>query len=472
MKKINYFFLLSMLLMISGCTSNTTGNNNGTTPEHTQVKHPQWSRNAVIYEVNVRQYTEEGTFNAFANHLPRLKELGVDILWFMPIHPISEVNRKGTLGSYYAVQNYKGVNPEFGTPEEFKALVEQAHAMGFKVLLDWVANHTGCDNIWLAEHPEWYVTDEEGNYIGPYDWTDTYKLDYTNQEMRAAMIDALKYWVSDFDIDGYRCDVAFEVPTDFWDEARKQLDEIKPVFMLAEAEHPDLTVKAFDMVYNWPLKDVMNNIAKGEEAEEGDYIHESLAGLNKPGRYHATDLDVLFARQAELFPVDSYQMNQITNHDLNSWEGTEFERLGNGVEAFAILTYTIPGMPLIYTGQETGMDRALEFFEKDTPPDWTINDTFLCYQKLNALKHNQAALAAGTEGGEMIRYYTESPDAYIFSRTKGTSTVLVYLNLSDNPIGLEYRDREPEGEYTNYFTGTSEELPSTLGSWEYFVFIK
>ena len=195
----------------------------------------------------------------------------------MPVHPISKLNRKGTLGSYYAVQNYKEINPEFGTLEDFKKLVQKAHDMGLKVLLDWVANHTGCDNIWVAEHPDWYVKDSLGNFVGPYDWTDTYKLDYTNQEMRAAMTDALKFWVQQYDIDGYRCDVAFEVPTDFWDNARKELDAIKPVFMLAEAEHPDLLVNAFDMCYNWPLKDVMNEIGSGKALESGA-IHESPTG--------------------------------------------------------------------------------------------------------------------------------------------------------------------------------------------------
>ena len=182
------------------------------------VNHPEWSRNAVIYEVNMRQYTPEGTFKAFEAYLPQLKELGVDILWFMPIHPISELNRKGELGSYYAVKDYKAVNPEYGTLDDFKSIVDKAHSLGMKVILDWVPNHSGCDNAWVTEHPDWYVTDSLGKMYGPYDWTDVYKFDYSNKEMRAGMIDALQYWVRDLDIDGYRCDVAGEVPTDFWNE--------------------------------------------------------------------------------------------------------------------------------------------------------------------------------------------------------------------------------------------------------------
>jgi len=245
------------------------------------VKHPEWSRQAVIYEVNIRQYTQEGTFEAFRSHLPRLRELGVDVLWFMPVHPISEVNRKGTLGSYYAIRDYKGVNPEFGTANEFRALVKEAQDLGFKVLLDWVANHSGGDNIWLEEHPDWYVRDENGDPVIPYDWSDTYKLDYTHPAMRDGMIDALTYWVSEYNIDGYRCDVAYEVPTDFWEEARKKLEDIKPVFMLAEAETADLLEKAFDMNYNWRLKDLMNQIVQGEKASHGTTYQSETAEMAK-----------------------------------------------------------------------------------------------------------------------------------------------------------------------------------------------
>ena len=469
MKNNSYLIAFLAALMLVSCTTSQKEVNEVSV---TRVKHPEWSRNAVIYEVNVRQYTSEGTFKAFETHLPRLKELGVDILWFMPVHPISELNRKGELGSYYAVQDYKAINPEFGTIDDFKSLVAKAHEGGFKVLLDWVANHTGCDNIWIAEHPEWYVKDSLGNFVGPYDWTDTYKLDYTNQEMRAAMIDAMKFWVSECDIDGYRCDVAFEVPTDFWDSARLELDRIKPVFMLAEAEVPELTVNAFDMVYNWPLKDLMTQIAKGDKNNDPHYVHQSLGISNKGGRLTAADIDLLLAKQDSIFPKDVYQMNQITNHDLNSWEGTEFERLGDGVKAFAVLTYTLNGMPLIYTGQETGMNRALKFFEKDTPPSWDKNEWFGFYHQLNQLKHEQIALAAGDEGGPMIRYTTKSPDAYVFSRTKADSEVLVYLNLSDAPVKLEYLNEKPLGDYTNYFTASAGIMPDSLAPWEYLVFVK
>ena len=221
----------------------------------TRVQHPVWSRNAVIYEVNLRQYTDEGTVTAFQEQLPRLKDLGVDILWMMPIHPISKVDRKGTLGSYYSVADYYGFNPEYGTIDQFKEMVKKAHDMGMKVILDWVPNHTGRDNPWVTEHPDYYKKDSVGNMVGIYDWTDVYVLDYSNPDTRKAMIDAMKFWLTDIDVDGFRCDVAMEVPTDFWNEARPALEAAKPeIFMLAEATKPELQVDAFDMGYNWPMK--------------------------------------------------------------------------------------------------------------------------------------------------------------------------------------------------------------------------
>lgn len=237
-------------------------------PAKTTVTHPEWSRNAVIYEVNVRQATPQGTFEALMPHLDRLKDLGVDILWFMPIHPISEEQRKGKLGSYYAVRDYKGINPEFGNIDDFRRLVKAAHEKGMKVIIDWVPNHSGCDNAWVKDHPDWYARDDKGRMFGPYDWTDVYKFDYSNPEMRAAMTDAMQFWLREADIDGFRCDVAGEVPVDFWNENRPKLEQVKSdIFMLAEAPNPELMEHAFDMDYNWPMKDLFSAIA----ATSGQY---------------------------------------------------------------------------------------------------------------------------------------------------------------------------------------------------------
>ena len=463
-KTLIFSTIAAMFASLFGCS----GNKAVVDESMTKVVHPEWSRNAVIYEVNWRQSTENGTLAEYTEQLPRLKELGVDILWFMPIHPISEVNRKGELGSYYAVRDYKDVNPELGTLEEFKTFVKKAHEMGMKVILDWVPNHSGCDNAWLTEHPDWYVYDENGNFVSPYDWTDTYKFDYSNLEMRKGMIDALSFWLRDVDVDGFRCDVAGEVPTDFWNEARPQLNAVKSdIFMLAEASVPELEKEAFDMAYNWPMKDLFNQIA-------------ATAGFNTcpenhtyPTKY-AVDIDTLLAEQAAAYPKDSYMMNMTSNHDMNSWEGTEFERLGSLSSAFAVLTYTIPGMPLIYTGQETGLDRRLEFFIKDKAPDWTIDEYFNFYKTLNELKHSQKALAAGIAGGEMVRYPTESNDLYVFSRTKDESNVMVMVNLGAEEQNVVFKDKAPEikDNCINFFTKEKAALPEVLASGEYLVFVE
>lgn len=441
---------------------------------YTTVNHPEWSRNAVIYEVNLRQYTDSGTIAAFAEQLPRLKELGVDILWFMPINPISEKDRKGTLGSYYAVRDYKAFNPEFGTIEQFKDVVRKAHEMGMKVILDWVPNHSGRDNKWVTEHPDWYERDSAGNMKGVYDWTDVYVFDYSNPEMRKGMIDAMSFWVKEVDVDGFRCDVAMEVPTDFWNEARPQLEALKPgnFFMLAEASVPELEQHAFDMAYNWPMKDVFNAIA----ATAGQNTYKDKEGkMREYPRMTATAIDSLLDEQASTYPKDSYMMNMVTNHDLNSWEGTEFDRLGNLTDAFAVLTYTLPGMPLIYTGQETGMNRAFEFFEKDKAPEWEPrNKYFTFYQKLNALKHNQKALLAGLSGGDMTRYKTLSDDLYIFSREKDGSKVMVMVNLGAKPAETKFAEGisvPVVSGMVDYFSGSDAEIPGTLEPGAYRVFV-
>lgn len=434
-------------------------------PAMTEVTHPEWSRNAVIYEVNLRQFTPEGTLKAFEAQLPRLKKLGVDILWFMPIFPISEDGRKGELGSYYAVKDYKDVNPEFGTLEEFKAMVNKAHEMGFKVILDWVPNHSGRDNAWVKEHNDWYVKDKDGKLVGPYDWTDVYKFDYSNPELRAAMTDALLFWIKEADIDGYRMDVAGEVPTDFWNDLRKKLDAVKPMFMLAESSEPSLSYKAFDMGYNWPMKDLQNEISYS--AGQNKYATAKNARL--PIK-NTTAIDSLLRSQNNAFARDYYLMNMITNHDLNSWEGTEMERYGDGVETFAVLTYTLPGMPLIYTGQEVGFNRPFKFFEKDESPDWTPNEYTAFYQKLNELKHSTSALNAGN-GAPVVRYPTMNNNAYVFSRINKAGGVIVFLNFSGNNVPLKYIGKSPKAVgATNYFTGKKEALPTMLEPWEYKVF--
>lgn len=432
----------------------------------TTVNHPDWSRNAVIYEVNVRQSTPEGTFEAFLPQIPRLKDLGVDILWFMPIHPISEDGRKGKLGSYYAVRDYKGVNPEFGNIDDFRKVVKAAHENGMKVIIDWVPNHSGRDNAWVKNHPDWYQRNEKGEMFGPYDWTDVYKFDYSNPEMRKAMTDAMAYWLREADIDGFRCDVAFEVPTDFWNENRPQLEAVKPgIFMLAEAPNPELLEHGFDMDYNWPMKDLFSAIA----ATSGQYTFKGEDGnIKQFPEKHASDIYVRLEEEANNYPADSYLMNMTTNHDLNSWEGTEFERLGNLNEAFAVLMYTLPGMPLIYTGQEVGMNRAFEFFEKDEAPDWNSGkDVTAFYRKLNDLKHSRKELAAGSkEGAKLERIATTSDDVIAFRR----GNVITVANLGKTAVKPFKKTPSVKG-MTSWMTGKPAVVPKTMQPGEYLIFV-
>ena len=413
-----------------------------------------YDRSAVMYEVNVRQYTVPGTFNAFAKHLPQLKKLGVNILWFMPINPISKKDRKGSLGSYYAVQNYKAVNPEFGTAADFKKLVAEAHAMGFKVILDWVANHTGRDNVWITQHSDWYVKDSTGKPLAPNGWADVAQLNYKNKALRAAMINAMLYWVKNFNIDGFRCDYAVGVPLNFWLEARAALEKVKPVFMLAEGDNPSYTVKAFNMDYNWRLLHTMNEIAKGKQ---------NTANLDQVVQY--TD---------SAYSPRAIKMNFITNHDENT-NGSEYARMGDGANTFAVLTYTLPGMPLIYTGQEVGMKKSLLFFDKDTVPTWNNPTEFDFYQSLNTLKHTQPALNAGPTGGKMIRYTTESPWVYSFSRVLPNDRVMVILNLSAKPQQVHFTGQKPSGEWFNWVKKNRVNASTldgiTLAPWEYEILV-
>lgn len=378
---------------------------------------PDWTQNTNIYEVNLRQYTKEGTLQAFAKELPRLKDMGVDILWFMPIHPIGEKNRKGTLGSYYAVKDYKAVNPDYGNFDDFKMVVEEAHKLGMHVMLDWVANHTSWDNVWVDAHPEFYEKDENGDFISPFDWTDVISLDYSNKDMRAAMIDALKFWIAQADIDGYRCDVASEVPTDFWEEARPQLQAIKPVFMLAESEQADLLEKAFDMNYGWEFHHIMNQVAKGEK--------------------NVKDILAYLVKEDSVKPDRAYMMYFLTNHDENSWNGTIEERLGDAEDAMAVMCWTLGGMPLIYSGQESANSKRLDFFEKDVI-DWKDYRQSDFYGKLNAIKHQESAIWNGKHGGDFeVVENNQSDKVLVFKKSNEDEEILVVLNLSSEVLAID-----------------------------------
>jgi glycosidase len=447
MKKIT-LFLAVVALLVWSCNQ----------PAGDSGKPLAWTDNATMYEVNIRQYTPEGTFKAFEQHLPRLQKLGVKILWFMPIHPIGVKNRKGALGSYYSISDYKAVNPEYGTFGDFKSLVDKAHKMGFKVLIDCVANHSSWDNVWMENHKDWYTQDSLGNVISPVpDWSDVADLNYNNPNMRAAMLDALKFWVTEAGIDGYRCDYAGGVPTGFWEQARVSLDSIKPVFMLAENEDQlDLLNKAFDCNYSWTFHHTMNEIYSGKK--------------------QVADISNYFQKIDTTYPGGKYPLEFTSNHDENSWNGTEYERLGDAVKTFATLAFTVPGMPLIYSGQEAGLKKRLSFFGKDTINWGTDPSMGDFYAKLVLLKKNNPALWNGLAGGKIEFLQTSQPEKLLaFKRTKGSNTVLVLMNLSKDKLSGNVTFPQ-KGRYTEFFSGKKEDLTGDqtfdMNPWEYHVFIK
>lgn len=402
--KITLFLVISTLLQFS-----STANNQNSTQLKISVQHPEWSYNSTIYEVNIRQFTKEGTFKAFAKHLPRLKKLGVDILWLMPLNPIGKKNRKGELGSYYSVRDYKGINPEFGNKDDFKNLVNEIHKNGMHVIIDWVANHSAWDNIWVKTHPDYYTKDKRGNFVSPVpDWTDVIDFDYSNKKLWNAMADAMKYWVKEFDIDGFRCDVAAMVPTEFWTFVRPQLDKLKHVFMLAEANKPYLH-QVFDMTYNWQLKDLLNGIAKEEKNVNDIYKYLNEEKTN--------------------YPPDAFRMNFTSNHDENTWNGTVFERLYGAAEISAVFACLIPGMPMIYNGQEAGLNKRLRFFNKDTI-EWRQSKFENIYKTLFHEKHVNQALFNGSKGGKLNLIKTNNKNIFAFERDKNKDRIIGIFNFS------------------------------------------
>jgi hypothetical protein len=423
-----------------------------------KIQHPEWSKNATIYQINLRQFTQEGTLLAARAHLPRLKDLGADILWLMPVHPIGKKNRKGSLGSPYSVRDYLAVNPEFGTLDDLRHFVREAHDLGMYVIIDWVANHTAWDNPLVEQHPEWYSRDWKGElHPSPWrDWDDIIDLDYSQPGLRKYMTEALKYWVINADIDGYRCDVAGFLPTDFWNNARRELDAIKPVFMLAEWESRDLHAEAFDMTYGWSWYDTVHDIAMG--------------------RKNVSHLFTFYAHNEKEYPRDAIRMMFVSNHDKNSWEGTEYEQFGDGVETAIVLSVVGEGMPLIYNGQEAGLTRRLAFFEKD-PIEWKSHSMGEFYKKLFALKHENTALWNGHWGARMIQVPNNVPLKVLsFVRQNERDKVFAVLNFSAQPQTVSFREALYHGEYMDFFSRERVILNKAtrmkLSPWEYKVYVK
>ncbi|PWN06281.1 alpha-amylase family glycosyl hydrolase [Rhodohalobacter mucosus] len=399
------------------------------------ISTPEWAKEAAIYQINTRQFTPEGTFQAAEKHLPRLKELGVDILWLMPVHEIGVQNRKGSLGSPYSVRDYYSVNPEFGTKDDLKHFISRAQASGFRVILDWVPNHTAWDNPLVQEHPEWYARDWKGDFRPTpwWDWDDIIELDYSHTGLREYMAEAMTYWIREVGFDGFRMDVAGFVPNDFWARVRKELDEIKPVFMLAEWDARDLHAKAFDMTYAWSWWDAVKAVSTG-----GGSLQQ---------------LFMYYSWNERAYPDEAIRMTFVTNHDKNAWEGTMFENFGHALEAAIALSVVGEGMPLIYNGQEAGNDRALAFFEKD-PIEWKDHPIGTLYRKMIRLMKENQALWHGRWGGRMIRVPNSSEEKVIsFVRMKNGNKVFAVINFSEKEKEIQFSGDLFPGSYLDTEAG-------------------
>ena len=424
---------------------------------YVELSHPEWARDAVIYQINTRQFTEEGTFRAAQAELPRIAALGVDILWLMPIHPIGELNRKGTLGSPYAVRDYFGVNPEFGDLEDLKAFVDEAHRLGMHVILDWVANHTAWDNALATEHPDWYVRDWQGAFMStPYwDWTDIIDLDYDNAALRRYMTEAMVYWVREAGIDGYRADVAGYVPLDFWDNVRAELETIKPVFMLAEFDQRDVHARAFDASYSWEWNNAMNAIAMGR----GDV--GALFGY--------------YSGHASAWPHDAYRLTYTSNHDQNAWTGTMNERFGPARDAAIVLSFVGAGIPMLYNGQEAGEPARLAFFEDD-PIQWREDPVEDLFRLLIALKTETSALWNGAAGAPMTPVANSAPmQVFTFVRRDAQSAVFAAFNFSATTQSVTFPPGPHWGTWRDYVTQEGArfdaETTLTLPAWGYRIYV-
>ena len=403
-----------------------------------QVNHPDWAVNAAIYQINTRQFTEEGTFAAAQEQLPRLAAMGIDIIWLMPVHPIGIERRKGELGSPYSVRDYYGVNPEFGTVDDLRAFVAAAHALDLHVILDWVANHTAWDNPLVSEHPDWYTRDWRGEMqaVPGTDWSDVVDLDFSSAELREYMTDVMAWWVEDVGVDGFRADVAGFVPLDFWETLRTRLDAIKPVFMLAEWETRDHHYRAFDATYAWTWNNTLNEVATGG-ADAG-----ALRG------YYFSDQD-------NTWPEDGWRLTYVANHDQNAWIGTQFDRFGEALEAAIALSVIGEGMPMVYNGQEAGNETMLAFFERD-PITWRDHPLNARFTELFGLLEANRALWHGAAGGQMVNVETDHPEAVLsFVRARDEDAVFAVFNFSAEPVTATLEDGPFAGEWTRFPDGSA-----------------
>ncbi len=385
-----------------------------------------WAEGGSIYEVNIRQYTTEGTFKAFQQHLPRLKDMGITIIWLMPITPISEAKRQGSLGSYYACSSYTTINPEFGTLEDFKELVSATHDLGLKIIIDWVANHTGYDHHWTIEKPDYYIKDEVGNFTEKNGWKDVIDLDFSNQNMQSELINAMQYWVRACNIDGFRCDMAHLVPLSFWKEARLHCDAVKKLFWLAECEEEKYH-DVFDVSYSWAWMHATEKYFKNVET-----LQDVMNVLHQYSQY----------------PPGSKKLFFTSNHDENSWNGTEYEKFNGAALALAVFTCTWNGMPLIYSGQESPNYKRIDFFDKDLIQWQEPLQLHQFYKALLSLNKHKVITH-----GETFILPVKNNHVLAYFRKKEEQVVLVLLNLSsEHRTIVEVNHDWLKGQFTSLFS--------------------
>jgi glycosidase len=403
-----------------------------------------------IYEVNIRQYTNEGTFSAFQKHLPRLKDMGVEMIWLMPITPISQKDKKGSLGSYYACSSYTKINPEFGTEKDFETLVNAIHDLGMKVIIDWVANHTGREHEWMEKNPHWFSQNEQGAFTERNGWDDVVDLNFQQSEMRAALIGAMQYWVRTFSIDGFRCDMAHLVPLDFWKEAKKACETIAPLFWLAECEQREYH-EVFEATYAWHWMHVSEKMANSKAS-----IHDIYNVLHEYQQY----------------PLGARKLFFTSNHDENSWNGTEYEKYGAAAKPWAVFVTTWKGITLLYSGQELPNHKRLAFFDKD-PIQWKGEPALHnFYKTLFDFRKNTTTILSG----ETINLPTQTDSLMAYLRYDQNATVLVIINLGAMHQKITLTHEKLAGKFTQLFSGLSYQFSGTenfeLLAGDYFVYVQ
>lgn len=386
------------------------------TPERDELTPPlpDWANGAIVYEVFPRSFSAQGGFKGLEDRLSELRDLGVTVVWLMPIHPIGAKNRKGTLGSPYAVADFYGVNPDYGTLADFRSLVRAAHAMGLRIIIDLVANHAAWDNPLVTEHPDWFTKNDKGEIIAPNaDWHDVADFDYSRPELRAWMMRMMAYWIKEMDIDGFRCDVAEMVPLDFWKEAREFLGRGKKILMLAEGTDPKQHLNGFDVTYAWNTYDLLGPIYAG--------------------KLPASSLGEVLRREDLQFPRGATRLRFLSNHDKNVYDMPAVQRYGvEGAKAAAVLMTVLPGMPLIYNGDEIGNTRRLDLFEK-VPIDWRKDSAQFRahYKVLNSLRTQVPSLRSGT--ATVVTAGVPAP-LFVMTRKTESETSLTVINFSKKAV--------------------------------------